>query len=153
MLHFDTRAEALRTPPVRCTWPARIVLTNGKLNAALKDLLCVSLCLRAFLETAGKRIKNKYKEQVRKGGSPPLVANSTQTNCGPPAGVNRPSLLVLFKFHLFMGLSDKQSASVVNKALRDTQKRAMKLYVVSPARVNSLRNSFHSKDSPKYVYR
>ena len=43
MLHFDTRAEALRTPPVRRNWPVRSVLTNGKLNAALKDLLCVSV--------------------------------------------------------------------------------------------------------------
>ena len=57
MLHFDTRAEALRTPPVRRNWPVRSVLTNGKLNAALKDLLCASVETKRYGTTQPKQLR------------------------------------------------------------------------------------------------
>jgi len=59
MLHFDTRAEALRMPPVRCLWPVGIVLNNGKLNAAARKLFCVDSC---DLVDAFERAKNTIHE-------------------------------------------------------------------------------------------
>jgi hypothetical protein len=66
----------------------------------MSDFLCANLrvlrlprnCLG--LVASGKR--TTFKEQAGKGGLAPLVAQfRSQRNCGPAAGVNRPSLLVL----------------------------------------------------------
>jgi hypothetical protein len=55
----------------------------------------------ALRDSVDRRKRTTGKEQVGKGGSPPLMANLTPEEfIGPSAGVNRPSLLVLFEFHL-----------------------------------------------------
>jgi len=62
-------------------------------------------------DSDGEGERNTCKEQVGKGGLPPLVPSISDLGT---AGVNRPSRLVLCTFHFVIRFPDKLRASVVN---------------------------------------